>query len=256
MRIASHDGTRPPWSGKSALPVRAAIVAGSMPAMRARVASPWTSRSIVACVLGFVALELVAMHLYPGGTFWDRTSRGARFWENFVCDLGSGVALDGEPNELGSRFAQAAMLLLVVGFAPFWWTLPRLFLRLRRLGLAVRFLGLVSLVGIVGATLLPSSRVGSLHGVMVLVAAGPGLTAAALAVAGLSLAEARPRLAAGVGAGVLGFALLDSVLYVRTMLYGGPGPLLLPIAQKLALILLLAWMLIVARRAATSTEPS
>jgi hypothetical protein len=32
------------------------------------------------------------------------------------------------------------------------------------------------------------------------------------------------------------------------MLYGGPGPLVLPAAQKCALLLLLAWMLAVAAR--------
>ena len=42
------------------------------------------------------------------------------------------------------------------------------------------------------------------------------------------------------------FAILDFVLYVHTMLHGGPGPLVLPVAQKLALLLLLAWMLVVA----------
>jgi hypothetical protein len=226
--------------------VRATVATDTMPAMSGR--APF--RLILACVVGFVALELVAMRLYPGGTFWDRTTRGARFWQNFVCDLESPVALDGERNDLGARCAQVAMLLMVIAFAPFWWTLPRLFARLRHLGSAVRALGLASLAGIVGVTLMPSSRFGAWHGVMVIVAGAPGLTATGLGVAGLARAESRPRIAAALGAAMLAFALLDFALYTRTMVYGGPGPVLLPIAQKLALLLLLAWMLVVAWRAA------
>jgi hypothetical protein len=45
------------------------------------------------------------------------------------------------------------------------------------------------------------------------------------------------------------FAIADFVLYVHTMLHGGPGPVILPGAQKIALMLLLAWMLVVAARA-------
>jgi hypothetical protein len=205
------------------------------------------SHVVVTCVVAFVVLELIAMRLYPGGTFWDRTTRGAHFWHNFLCDLESPVALNGEPNALGSRFAQAAMLLMVIGLAPFWWLLPRLFPRLRRVGAAVRALGLVSLAGIVAVVLMPSSRFGVLHGVAVLVAGAPGLGAAALAVAGLALAEARPPISAALGGTVLAFALVDFVLYARTMVSGGPGPILLPIAQKIALFFLLAWMVAVAR---------
>jgi hypothetical protein len=207
------------------------------------------SLCIFACVGGFTLLEVVAMSLYPGGTFWEPAAHGVRFWENFVCDLESQVALNGEPNILGARFAQAAMLSMVIGFAPFWWIVPRLFADRRLLGHAVRALGLTSLGGIVAVTFMPSSRFGALHGVAVLVAGGPALAAAVLAVAGLARGEPRPRIGAALGAGTLTFALADFVLYIRTMLYGGPGPLVLPVAQKFALILLLAWMGVVAWRA-------
>jgi hypothetical protein len=226
--------------------MRGPVGPDTMRAMRSRA----PSLLILGCVVGFVALELIAMRLYPGGTFWDRTTRGARFWQNFVCDLESPVALNGEPNDLGARCAQVAMLLMVIGFAPFWWVLPRLFARLRHLGNAVRALGLASLAGIVGVTLMPSSRFGAWHGVMVIVAGVPGLSATGLAVAGLARAESRPRIAAAIGAAMLACALVDFALYTRTMVYGGPGPVLLPIAQKLALLLLLAWMLLAAWRAA------
>jgi hypothetical protein len=198
----------------------------------------------------FVALEVPAMLVYPGGTWWDRTTRGARFWENFLCDLEWSVALNGQPNPVGSRLAQAAMLVIVLAFVPFWWILPRLFERppMPRLGRGIRALGTTSVAGMVAVALMPSERFGALHGVAVVVAGVPGLSAAVLAVAGLLRSEARPLVAAPLGAAMLGFALVDFGLYVRTLWVGGPGPLVLPVAQKCALLLLLAWMLAVAAR--------
>lgn len=221
-----------------------------MQAMRARA----LSHLMLACVGGFVVLELIAMRLYPGGTWWEPATHGVRFWQNFLCDLESEVALNGEPNAIGSRFAETAMLVMVVGLLPFWWVMPRLFARLRGIGIAVRVLGLASLAGIVAVSLMPSQRFGALHGVAVVIAGAPGLSAGVLAVAGLARAEARPRIAAALGGAMLAFSLVDFALYTRTMLYGGPGPILLPIAQKLALLLLLAWMVVVARRAAGADQ--
>lgn len=205
-----------------------------------------SSRLVLACVAAFAALEIVAMRLYPGGTWWDPTTRGASFWQNYICDLESEVAGNGMSNLAGARFGKAAILVMVAGFTPFWWIVPRLFPKLGRLGLLVRVLGFASLAGITAVALMPSSRFGWLHGVAVLVAGAPGLSAAVLAVAGLLYGEAPPRVAAALGGSMLVFALADFVLYTRTWMHGGPGPLVLPVAQKLALVLLLAWMVAVA----------
>lgn len=206
---------------------------------------------VSASVAAFVAFELMAMFLYPGGTWWDSTTRGASFWQNYLCDLESEVALNHMPNLEGSRFGKAAILVMIVGLAPFWWIVPRLFGTLPRLGRAVRVLGLISLAGIVGVGLMPSSRFGWLHGVAVVIAGVPGLSAAVLAVVALTRAEARPRTAAALGGAMLVFALTDFSLYTRTMIAGGPGPLVLPVSQKIALLLLLMWMIVVARKAQT-----
>jgi len=215
-------------------------------------------------------LEFVASVLYPGGTWWDAHTRGASFWQNFLCDLEWRVALDGEPNPVGSRFAQAAMLVIVLGMAPFWWLAPLLFVGDPRVGgdprargsraasqpaeahiglrRAVRALGLTCVAGTVAVVLMPSDRFGALHGVAVIVAGVPGLSAAVLAAIGLLLYEPRPRLGGALGAAMLAFALVDFALYVQTWLAGGPGPLVVPAAQKCALLLFLAWMVAVAAR--------
>ena len=152
------------------------------------------------------------------------------------------VALNGRDNRVGSTLSQAAMLVLVGGFVPFWMLAagPR--------ARAVRVLGLCSVVGTAAVTLMPSERFGSMHGVAVMVAASTGLAAAVLAAVGQL--RAGDRVAGSLGLAVLAFAGIDLVLYVRTFASGGPGPLALPALQKVALLLLLTWMGVVASRPA------
>jgi len=194
------------------------------------------------------------MHLYPGGTWWDRAARGHRFWQNYLCDLEWRVALDGRPNLLGARFAEGAMLSLIFAFVPFWWIVPRALAdpgaaRRSAWAAAVRLLGCASVAGMVAVALMPSEYFGALHGVAVVVAGVPGLTAAVLATLMLLRAEPRPRIAGWLGATMLVFALVDFALYVDTMWAGGPGPIALPAIQKVALMSLMAWMAAVALRA-------
>jgi hypothetical protein len=209
------------------------------------------SVAVLACVVGFVVLEIGAMILYPGGTWWDAHTRGHRFWENFLCDLEWRVALNGEPNLLGSHLAQTAMLLLVFGLAPFWFDVPYLFAARQRVGgIAVRALGLTSVAATVAVVFMPSERFGALHGVMVIVACVPGLAAATWAVRGLALGEPAPRVCAWIGGSMLVFALLDFVLYASHLIAHTEGTPVVPAIQKVALILLLAWMVALAIRVA------
>jgi hypothetical protein len=206
--------------------------------------------AVVASVVGFVALESAAMWLYPGGTWWDATTHGHRFWQNYLCDLEWRVALDGAPNALGSALAQTAMTLLVAGLAPVWIALPGLFSAgARFLSRAVPALGLLSVAATLAAIGMPSDRFGSLHGAAVIVACVPGLTAAGLAVFGLWRDESRPRVAAGLGGSMLAFASVDFVLYAAHFLGHSEGTPLVPALEKVALVLLLSWMVAVALHA-------
>lgn len=199
--------------------------------------------ALFACVGAFVALIVPAMALYPGGTWWEPHAVGHRFWSNFLCDLEWRTTLNGTPNPVGAPLAEGAMLSLVLAFVPFWPLAARLFPGRPRLGAAVRILGWTSVAGMIAVALMPSERFGPLHGVAVVVAGLPGLSAAVLAATGQLLV--RRTLPGALGAAMVLFAVADFVLYVHTMLHGGPGPLLLPAAQKVALLLLLAWMLVV-----------
>jgi hypothetical protein len=205
--------------------------------------------AILSSIVGFVGLELAAMILYPGGTWWDIHARGHRFWENYLCDLEWRVALNGTPNPVGSRLAQAALLLLVLGLAPFWLEVPCLFAKgQRRSGAAVRGLGLLSVTATIAVVFMPSDRFGVLHGVMVVIACVPGLTAVGLAVWGLAVGEPRPRVAALIGGSMLAASVVDFVLYVSHLIGRSEGTPLVPTIEKVALTLLLAWMGVVAFR--------
>jgi hypothetical protein len=204
--------------------------------------------AIFCSVTGFSALQTWAMHLYPGGTWWDRAALGHRFWENYVCDLEWEVALGGSPNHVGARVARAAVLVLVAGFVPFWLALPALFPGRRRTGSAVRALGLASVAGLFAVAWMPSDRAGALHGAAVITASVPGMAATGLAVAGLLGDEPRPRVAGWTGATLLGFAAADLALYVSHLVRHVEGTPLVVVLEKIAVLLLLTWMLEVGAR--------
>jgi len=194
----------------------------------------------------FVVLFVLAVLEYPGGTDWDPRARGHHFWLNYLCDLTRSVALDGEPNPVGSVLAQAGTVVLALGLLPLWWLLPLLFTSRRRLGNAVRSLGSVCVTGAVAVVLLPSDRFGSWHSAAIIFAGPPGLFAALLGVAGLAREKPVDRISAAIGAAMLGVAAIDFILYVSFI--SGTGPMIVAILEKVALILLLSWMVAISIR--------
>ena len=217
------------------------------------------SNAVLVGLALFIALMAVAMACYPGGTCWDVTTRGHRFWQNFLCDLEWAVARNGEPNPIGSRAAEGAMVILALAMAPHWILVARVLATRPVLAGLVRGLGLAAVAGSLAVTVVPSNRFGVvLHAATVVVAGVPGLSATTLAVAGLFTREPRPRIAATLGAALLAVAAGDFVLYLGTLVFGGPGPVLIPAAEKVALVLLLAWMarVAVAGRREGGTEAS
>ncbi len=209
--------------------------------------------AILVAVAAFAALEAVAMALYPGGTDWDAHTAGYRFWENYLCDLTQRHAIDGAPNVAGARLATAAMLALTLGLVPFWIAVARL--AGTRLARAACALGLASVVGTIAVVFLPSDRFGALHGLAVVVAGVPGLGASALGVATLLAHGPRPRVPGAVGVACLAVAFVDFVLYVRHLATHDLGTPVLPAIQKVALALLVAWMVVVAVARAAAGDP-
>lgn len=221
-----------------------------MTTMASSLRLPPLARLVDLSVASSIPLLALAMRFYPGGTSWDATTHGHAFWRNYLCDLERATALNGTPNPIGSTLAQTAMLVLAAGLAAFFWIVPRLFPREKKLGVAVRVLGTLAALATPGVVFLSGDRFGILHGISVVVAGVPGLAAAACAVIGLLRGEARPRRAAAVGLATLIVAGVDFALYVPQILVDGPGPVAVAVLERISLFLLLVWMALVARRRA------
>ncbi len=202
--------------------------------------------AILAGVAAFVALEAMAMSLYPGGTWWDAHARGHRFWRNFLCDLEWRVALNGRPNPVGSKLAFAAMAALALGLGPFWFAAARAISSggERTLARAVRASGAVSVGGILVVISMPSDAFGAVHGVAVIAASLLGFVAATLAIVGFI--RARRRHAACLGVATMVAAVIDLTLYASHFVTRTQDTPLTPGVEKVALGLLLAWMVSVA----------
>jgi hypothetical membrane protein len=111
-------------------------------------------------------LAVIAGLRYPGGTFQDHSTRGYRFFENFLSDLGMTVAHNGEANRLGAVLFVIALLVLVVGLGGSLVGFVRLHSATPESRLFARLAGVVGLVVCVcfaGVALTPENRLLGLH---------------------------------------------------------------------------------------------
>lgn len=97
------------------------------------------------CVL-FIALTVLAMWFYPGGTAMDPTTHGYSFWRNFFSDLGMTRTPSGAANLTSMVLLVAALSLVGMGPAVFFVALQQFFVRSRS-GRSLS--GLAALSGIV-----------------------------------------------------------------------------------------------------------
>lgn len=191
----------------------------------------------------FVALEVVAMVLYPGGTWLDKTSVGHDFFRNFFCDLTAPKALNGKPNP-GALIAQAGMFMFTLGLLPFWVLVTSL-VRQFRAGLAnvVLVLGTISSIAAALVPFVSSQRYGSLHPLLVFLAGIPGVMAGGLSTYGLVKRKSGSRISARLAVMTVVFVALDGVLYAIHVATGHEfHPALLPGLQKIAAMSLVLWM--------------
>jgi len=193
------------------------------------------------CVATFVALIARAISLYPGGTWFDPGARGHDLLRNFLCDLTQPIALNGAVNP-GARVAGGAMLVLDLGLLLLWMAIP--WLAPSRFARLLRIAGVASFLGIIAVPLTPSLEHGIVHAIAVLSGVVPGIAAGVLANLMLWGSE-HPRLYR-LGVAILIFSAIDAVLYFHHIVFAGPPVLALPAIQRVALGLLLTWMLAIA----------
>jgi hypothetical protein len=215
--------------------------------------------ALIGSVVAFFALFVAAARAYPGGTYFDHASPGHDLWRNTLCDVTRTVALDGRPNGTGCTLARLAMISLAAGIGVLFTRLPELFRARACTGSAVRALGTIAALGAVGVVLLPSDRFGStVHGVAIVCAGVPGLSAALLSLHALVAERSSARAVVVFGALALAVAAVDFGLYLHELLSSGPSQLAVSVLERITTALLLCWMLAVALELAPrarSVEP-
>jgi hypothetical membrane protein len=198
---------------------------------------------LLVCLGGFLAFQAIAMFLYPGGTWFDRTSRGHTFFQNFFCDLTAAKALNGQPNP-GAIYAKIGMVLFTLGLIPFWILVTSVLRQARaRLAKVVLSLGTISSIAAALVPFVPSQRFGNLHPLLVFLAGIPGILAGGLSTYGLVKTKSGSRLPARLAVLTVILVAIDGILYAIHVATGYElHPTLLPGLQKIAAMSLVAWM--------------
>ncbi len=121
------------------------------------------------------------MALYPGGTWFDRETRGHSFAKNFLCDLMQSRALDGEPATFGAPLARIGTVAMLVGIAAFFVLVSHFERPPSRAARITRGAGLAACTIGLAVPLAQSDVHHDLHMVVVLSAFAPALVAACAA---------------------------------------------------------------------------
>lgn len=198
---------------------------------------------VAASVLTSIGLFIAAAALYSGGNHFDHHAVGHDFWRNAICDVARTTAIGGAPNEAAASFARAAMSILAFGIGALYWLVPEQFPSHARLGVVVRGLGAVTVAGALGVVLVPSDRSSLFHGIAIVIGGVPGLVACLLVAFALLRERAGHRLVTVLAVLALLVAAADFGIYVDELVTGGPPRLAVPVLERIAALLLLAFML-------------
>ena len=137
-------------------------LAGATSAKIGGMNSPFWQRHVyrfvsIGCGL-FVLLTVVAMFVYPGGTYTDGTTVGYNFFRNFFSDLGRVTAPNGQPNTVSLILFFTALTLSGIGLV-FFFIAFRQFFTTDKTGhwvsLTGTIIGVISGLCFVGIALVP-----------------------------------------------------------------------------------------------------
>lgn len=189
-------------------------------------------------VLIFVASWIVAMSTYPGWNAFDSHSTGHDVLRNFLCDLLSATTPDGRSNLVGSIAMNAGAVVLVLGaLLPLWWQVP-----LRGPWRCTsRVLGVVAALFTLTICVQQAFALAISHNTVTLSAAAAGLVPTTL----LGVTDWRSVDTTTTRRvfllGTILASLVNFFSYALVQL-GSTLTLVVPIAQKVALVCLLAWL--------------
>ncbi|MCB9896599.1 MAG: DUF998 domain-containing protein [Planctomycetes bacterium] len=202
---------------------------------------------VLALLAAFVALLAAAVLAYPGGSWADATAPGFDPLRNVWCDLMRSEAVDGSPNGLARRLAQAAFTALALALGPFFGLAARLVPEGRTRG-AVRLAGGASALFVLLTAALPYDGYRPAHSAATLAAGSLGFVATLLVA--LRRTRERDLLPLVLDAAVVLAFVTNIAVYAPLVLDGGGDGAALPIVQKAGTLLLVAWMVVVARAGA------
>ena len=74
----------------------------------------------------FIALQLLGMKVYPGGTMYDASTQGYSFSKNFFSDMGAYAARNGDPNYFSMILFSMSLTIVGITFISYYLLLPKL----------------------------------------------------------------------------------------------------------------------------------
>lgn len=202
---------------------------------------PLLSRlSLIALAL-FCAAMMAAMASYAGGSWLHPHAPSHSFWENFWCDLLREPAHNGLPNRRAVALASLGFVAIAAALGGFWLEVSRLLPAWR--ARFVQTAGVISAAVTAVVTLVPSDRFPSIHPPAVLTAGVLGFTCGCLCSA-YALTHARRMPVFAISSLVLIAASgINLVVYVQVAYFTATDTIVLPVAQKVATLALVAWLI-------------
>jgi hypothetical membrane protein len=122
----------------------------------------WGRRAAALAAAGAV----VAMLVYPGGTYRDHTTSGYQFFHNFFSDLGATKTWSGLPNPIGAVLFVVSLVVLVLGMCAILAGLARVYARSPRSLPLIRVAvvaGVFVCASFIGVAVTPENRFLSTH---------------------------------------------------------------------------------------------
>ena len=120
---------------------------------------------MIGCFQALILLP-IAMIFYTGGTEQNPTTPGFSLWENFLSDLGRGIAFSGQPNLISSIIFNASLFLSGLFLVLYFIAMPEFFKGLREyrwLCIAGSVFGIFMAVTFIGGSLTPSDVFRPVH---------------------------------------------------------------------------------------------
>lgn len=175
----------------------------------------------------YAMLYLIAAFLYPGGSMFDKTSRGFSWTQNFWCNLLYEKAINGQSNP-AQPFAMTALAILAATMVTFWYQFPQ------QVNFKTRDRVIVQLSGFLSMAVSIFIFTG-LHDYVINIGGFFGL----IALAGTYVGLYKLRLMKLFWMGMFGVLLiaLNNILY-----YGNGLIIYLPVVQKISFAYFLAWI--------------